>query len=62
MGGCFGGWQTRGSEMTAASSVLGHWCKVMQFLKDEVGTILDTSKSAPLSLVKVLEKELKCSG
>ena len=37
-------------------------CEVIQFLKDEVGRLLDTGKSAPLSLIEVLEKKLNCSG
>lgn len=61
-GGCSGRWQTRGPEVTAASQLLGHWCEVMQFLQDDVGRVLDTNKTTPLSLIEVLEKKLNCSG
>lgn len=54
--------QTHGLEMMAIPQVLGHWCKVMLFLKDEVGRLLDTDKSAPLSVAEALEKELNCSS
>lgn len=43
-----GGGKTHGLEMMATSQVLGHWCKVMLLLKDEVGRLLDTGKNAPL--------------
>lgn len=48
MGGFSGGGQTRSLEMMVTSQVLGHWCKVMLFLKDDVGRLLDTDTSAPL--------------
>lgn len=34
----------------------------MLLLKDEVGRLLDTDKSAPLSVIETLKKELNCSS